>query len=134
MKFVGKVIEGKLTPSIAKSIGQAIRSLDEKTVMIQVSEVKPRRSLNQNAYYWAAIIPAARLVFQDAGQVITVEECHWYLKKHVGGLEKTICDPNGEVFSIACSSRTLTKNEFADFVDKCIFFIEEHGGYVSQSV
>lgn len=53
-----------------------IATLAGKRIKISVSEWKEKRSLDQNALYWAGIVPHVRKVRFDNGDPLTTEQVH----------------------------------------------------------
>lgn len=76
-----------------------------------------RRSTKQNAFYWGVVIEAVKRMFEDAGQPVTPEEVHAYLKEHVAGMVKVIT-VGGQRKSIVESSTKLTKGEWEEYIEK----------------
>lgn len=90
--------------------------------------LKPRkrtRSLDQNAYYWAAVVtPFAdwlREVYGDSQ--IDKEQAHEMLKVKILGLQEKEID--GETISLIPRSKTLTVEEFTEYIEKCAAWLAE---------
>ena len=67
---------GKLTDISRQIMANIIATLAGKRIKISVSEWKEKRSLDQNALYWAAIVPHVRKVRFDNGDPLTTEQVH----------------------------------------------------------
>lgn len=91
--------------------------------------LKPRkltRTLNQNSYYWAAVVtPFAEWLREEWGDKgIEVEQVHELLKERMlGKVEK-------DGVSLPPSTRNLTTEEFADYIEKCAAWLAEFAGIV----
>lgn len=85
-----------------------------------VLKLQVQRSKKQNAYYWAVIVSSVRNAFLDGGNQYSLDEVHLFLKAVVGGLEKVLEGPDGEAIKYVESSSALSKDEFAEYLEKCI--------------
>lgn len=91
--------------------------------------IKPRkrtRSLDQNAYYWAAVVAPftewLRNVWGDSK--IDKEQAHEMLKiKILGVSHKEI--PSGETLTKIPQSKTLTVEEFSEYIEQCAAWLAE---------
>lgn len=90
--------------------------------------LKPRkrtRSLDQNAYYWAAVVTPftdwLREVYGDSK--IDKEQAHEMLKVKILGLQEKEID--GETISLIPRSKTLTVEEFSEYIEKCAAWLAE---------
>jgi|ERR1044071_4790969 hypothetical protein len=100
--------------------------------------MKPRRftrSLNQNAYYWVAIVtPFTEWLRNEwADSNITLEQAHEALKEKVLGTKELIRKDTGEVIEITRSSRTLDTHEFGEFIENAAAWLAEFTGIVVLS-
>lgn len=90
--------------------------------------LKPRkrtRSLDQNAYYWAAVVqPFTEWLREAYGDTqIDKEQAHEMLKVKVLGLtEKQVGD---EVLRLVPRSKTLTVEQFGEYIEKCAAWLAE---------
>lgn len=90
--------------------------------------IKPRkktRSLNQNAYYWAAVVtPFTEWLRENYGDSrIDKEQAHEMLKiKILGAKKKEIA---GESVVLVPQSKTLNTEEFEEYIEKCSAWLAE---------
>lgn len=82
-------------------------------------EPRRKRTLNQNSYYWAVVVPIVKDALRDAGydDVKTPDDVHMILKSTF--LKKQI--PNrktGEFLEVTGSTAELTTKEFREFIDE----------------
>lgn len=117
LEFVCPVVGGKLPERDALRIGTAIRHLDGKKVLIALSEVKRKRSDQQNRYYWGVVVKLVTDAFRDAGNMVNAEDVHDFLKQHVGKLSQVLVTPDGEVLRGPGSTARLTTTEFSNYVE-----------------
>lgn len=117
LEFVAPVVNGRLPEADARRIGEVIRKFDGKRVVISLSEVKKTRSSQQNRYYWSCVVRLITDAFRDAGNVVTAEDTHHFLKQHVGKLTQVLVTADGEVFRAPGSTTRLTTTEFSDYVE-----------------
>lgn len=90
--------------------------------------LKPRkrtRSLDQNSYYWSAVVQPftdwLREVYGDNS--IDKEQAHDMLKVKILGLQEKEID--GELLRLIPRSRTLTVEEFGEYIEKCAAWLAE---------
>jgi len=77
-----------------------------------------KRSLPQNAYYWAVMVPLVRRGLYDAGydEVRTDDDAHKVIK-HVHLKKNIVNKQTGEVIEIDGSTAKLTIPEFNEFIE-----------------
>lgn len=90
--------------------------------------LKPRkrtRSLDQNAYYWAAVVqPFTDWLRETYGDSqVDKEQAHEMLKVKILGLQERQIE--GETISLIPRSRTLTVEEFGEYIEKCAAWLAE---------
>lgn len=87
-------------------------------------KTKGRRSNRQNSYYWAVVVPMIAEELRELGNDVSDELTHEYLK---GRFNKTeLVGAGGEYLGDVSDSTTkLNKEEFAQYVDKCVQFAAE---------
>lgn len=88
-------------------------------VEVRVRALTPKRSLAANNFYWGVIIP---LLMEYTGEK-TKEEQHAVLKAHFAAEPHFICnEKTGEIIEtkIGRSTASMTKAEFAQYIDHCI--------------
>ena len=76
------------------------------------------RSLPQNAYYWAVIVPMVRKALYDLGydEVKDNMDAHEVLK-HLHLRKRIVSKQTGDVIDIARSSAELTIPEFNEYIE-----------------
>jgi len=88
-----------------------------------------RRTLDQNAYYWVAVVtPFVEWLHDEWGDKIEPDQAHEMLKQRILGVKyKEIA---GQPLAIPPSSRNLDIEEFSIYVEKCIQWLAEFCGIV----
>lgn len=104
------------------------------TGLYEVS-LKPRkltRSLNQNAYYFAAVVQPFRdwLRIEFGDPQIDLDQAHEMLKVRILGMDEKLVDSTGEVLILIPRSKTLDTWEFAQYIEKCAEFLASFAGIV----
>ena len=122
LDFPARLVDGRLPRVVSEAIARALRIAWNKPVVVTVKEVKRKRSRDQNAYYWACVVPAITEMFRDAGNDADCDDVHQFLKLYVGKLSNTFGLPDGELVKSVGSSAKLSKQEFSDYLEKCIAF------------
>ncbi len=118
VELQAKVINGKLTADVIKSLSTAISNLDGEIIKITIEKGKKKRSTNQNSYYWGVVVQEALSMFREFGNDVDAEEVHSYLKEHVGKLKKVVVDPQGNKETVLQSTTRLSTKEFEDYLER----------------
>lgn len=93
-----------------------------KRFNLTIEEFKEIRSNSANAYYWAVIVP----IVADWAGYANKEEAHTALKMKF--LQKRV---EGKPTTLRSTS-TMSKEEFAEYLDQCIAFCAESGLVVPE--
>jgi hypothetical protein len=105
--------QGQLTVKDVGKWAGFLSRLKGKVVEVQVRPERKRRSLNQNSWYWVAVVPAvAQYLSEATGREFSDEQAHYVLKSAFIGVVET---PLG---LIPLESKTLTTEEFAAYCEK----------------
>lgn len=84
-----------------------------------------KRSLLQNGYYWAGVLPAVTEGLKDMGHDLSREEVHEWLKGKFN-YEEVVNKSTGEFERIPKSTTRLTTLEFSEeYLEKIIQFAAE---------
>lgn len=105
------VVDGKveLARSSREQMNRWASSMGDGLVLtIKVSEYKPKRSLDQNAYWWAE--PVTRIAAELG---YTKNQMHYVLLGEYGGYVE---GPRGQVVPKVASSSELNKQQFSDLI------------------
>jgi NinB protein len=107
--------DGKMPVGARETYIRLLKELAGKKVTISIKEAKEKRSLDQNAYYWAAIVPHVRKVRLEAGDPVTIEQCHEDLLSEFAG--RVECHTlHGEVYSRPMRSKEMNVSQMADYI------------------
>lgn len=108
-------------------------SLKDGKTLIEAKDAR-RRSKDQNAYYWAVIVPTVKKALRDAGfdEVQDDEDAHevmigLFLKKYA------VNKATGETLDINRRTSKLTVSEFNEYLDKISRWSAEYLGTVIPS-
>lgn len=99
-----------------KVMRQLIDSLKDGRYLVAIKSFK-RRSLPQNAYYWAVLVPMIREGLHDQGwdEIQDDEDAHEFIKSQF--LTRSVPNVNtGEMITVPGSTRKLTTVEFNELV------------------
>ena len=87
-----------------------------KDVVIKLERKGSKRSSPQNRYYWGCVIREIAIRLHDLGhQWLTDEDVHDMMKLKFN--HEQIVSEHGEVLELPKSTTTLTKLQFAEYVD-----------------
>lgn len=86
---------------------------------------KNKRSLSQNAYYWACVVPMIQQGLKDLGHDLALQETHDFMKARFNSRE--IVNPEtGEVISVPKSTSDLNKTQFGEYIERIQRFAAEY--------
>lgn len=87
---------------------------------------KRTRSLEQNSYYFVAVVQPFRDWLRDeyGDQLISSEQAHEMLKVKILGLDEKLIEGTNEVLKLIPRSKTLTTAEFSSYIDKCAEWLQ----------
>lgn len=106
---------GKLTDASRQIMANIIATLAGKRIKISVSEWKEKRSLDQNALYWAAIVPHVRKVRFDMGDPLSIEQVHEDLLSEYA--PTVVCKRmDGTTYTRPMRSKEMSVPEMAAFI------------------
>lgn len=132
MKLRGEVRKGELVIEPA-SLAIACRQWEGKRVVVEIEPEKSIRSLSQNAYYHAAIVPVVAVILtedlreQDPdASPLTNEEAHAALKRAFLGKELALSLP------VVRSTTKLSTLGFHDYVERCREFCARAGYFIPE--
>lgn len=116
IKTICAIRNHRLPEWLEKKIAEVLGEQEGKRVLFTIETERKVRSSEQNRFYWGIVLPLIHAMFTDAGNVVSKEDVHQYLKLHVGRLVKDIHDTEGESKPIARSSTNLTTKEWEDWL------------------
>lgn len=86
-----------------------------KKIRLSISEAKEKRSLEQNSYYWVAIVPHVRKARFDMGDPLSIEQVHEdLLNQFAPRVEATRMD--GTVYSRPMRSKEMSMDHMANYI------------------
>lgn len=100
--------------------------------------IKPRkrtRSLDQNAYYFAAVVTPFRDWLREnyGDSQMSTDDAHEMLKVKILGLTEKQIPDSTETVTIIPRSKTLTVEEFSEYIEKCAKWLSEFCGIIVVS-
>jgi len=110
LKSHHKLINGRLSNSVM--LKDNLSYFQDKTLTITVEEWKPKRSNQQNNYYWGVIVPIWKnLLKEEWGEIRSIKDTHEFLKYNCNYTE-IVKEDTGEVLKLAKSTtRNNTKDQ-----------------------
>lgn len=114
-------------PEHERQIVDYIRSRPEGVYSIELTRVRRGRTLNQNAYYWAVVLPCVARGFAAAyGEAdVSVDRAHRRLKDEFLRRPDRRADTGEVVGWFTPSSADLDVEEFCTFLDNVIAFARD---------
>lgn len=99
---------------------------------VSMKPKRPTRSLDQNAYWWSAVVtPFCEWLNDEWGERVELEQAHEMLKQKILGT-KTI-EMDGQMITIPATSRKLNTAEFAEMIEKASNWLAEFTGIIVVS-
>lgn len=87
---------------------------------------KKTRSLDQNAYYWVAVVePFRSWIKEEWQESVSAKQAHEILKRQILGVKQS---PSG--IQIPPTSKNLSVQEFSEYVEGCARWLAEFCGIV----
>lgn len=117
----------------SNELKQLFRDLKDGKHLVTIKDIR-KRSINQNAYYWAVVVPMVKDGLFHAGfdEVTTNEDAHEMLKQ-IHLTRRMISKTTGDVIDLAGSSKLLSIPEFNDYIEKICKWAVEYLGIVIPS-
>lgn len=104
---------------------------DGKHVQFEVTLPRNKKSVQQNKYYWGAIVPFIQKVFADAGKNMRNVEVHYVLSAQFLPEKPPVVNPlTGEVSTVRYRYSELTTKGFSAYFDAIGAFLLEETGLV----
>jgi hypothetical protein len=110
------VMDGHLPPNASANVRKYIAALNGETITVTVEKTKKKRSNKQSRFYHGVVVPAVCEFFRDSGEIVSPEYAHKYLKVVVGGMGKTVKNPDGSVGIDVETSTKLTTAQWEDWM------------------
>lgn len=107
-----------------KLMNEWARGYKGKNLSIRIQRAGSKRSLPQNAYYWSCVVEEIRLGLLRIGYQMTKEETHYWLKYKFNPI--MIPGEGGEAIEAPGTTTTLTKTDFAEYIEKIAQFAAEY--------
>lgn len=106
---------GRLPDGIKQTLANVFPSYAGKKVRLAIDEAKERRSLDQNSYYRAAILPHVRRVRFEAGDPMNLDAVHEDLIKTFAPVISAK-DMYGKAYTRPMRTHEMSVSEMAQFI------------------
>lgn len=131
LSYMAQVRDGKLhIPALRRQqMAADVAKLKEgRYVEIELRPM-PRRSHNQNAYYWTAVVPEITDALKALGHETDHETTHELLKAKFNS--RPICNADGEVIGELPQTTTrLNITEFSEYIERVVRWAAQFLGLV----
>jgi hypothetical protein len=110
---------GRLSPEDSATVRKALEARVGRWVEIKIQDYGDTRSKQQNAYHFGVCVKMVHRMFLDAGNDVTAQDVHEYLKQHVGGdlfVKRVRVGTRWD--TIVKSSAKLKVREWEDWMEK----------------
>lgn len=138
--FNGAISNGKLMIDDRERMNDELKLIHDCEVEIIIRPKKRKRSYQQNAYYWAVVIPAIQNGIKQLGTRLTLNETEDWLIDFLLATDKEfthlflkerfispsfIDESTGEIIERKKSSKQLSKEQFSEYLERVIQFANE---------
>ena len=104
---------------------KAIKQFEGKTIMFKLSILSKKRSMEQNSYYWAVIIPITKNAINESwGEVWSTEKTHEFLKSKFLFYEK-VNEETSEIIKVPKSTTENTTTDQENYYSEIREFLKE---------
>lgn len=124
--------QGMLPTSIRQTLANVVPLFKGMKVKLTIALHKDKRSLSQNDYYHAAVIPAVRLARFDMGDPVTLDECHEDLLAQFAPAV-TARKSDGGAYARPKRSKELNTEEFANYITAIQGFFGQLGHIIPEA-
>jgi ribosomal protein L14 len=114
-KFQALVTDGKISDALRKNIAECIAQYDGKIVIVTVQEKLPQRSIRQNVFFHAVILPAVQEWLRDNGTALSLDDTKDWIIKDIWKYTEYKRMPNGSNFEVRKSSTAPDIKLWQDF-------------------
>lgn len=119
LTYFGSVENGNLKIRNRNSLILDLKSLEGKDVEIKISKKKKTRSLNQNSYYWACVIPIVKQGLIDNGFdraiINSTSVVHDFLKSMFCPKVELVNEETGEIITLPPTTTNITTTQMMDY-------------------
>jgi hypothetical protein len=126
IEFYGLVSEGGKM-DCSEAIRNALRSFAGKIVKVTLAESRTKRSLSQNSYYWAVVIPRVMEVLDYYGNEADRDLSHEFVKRKFLPTEgRKFVEIDRDHYELRSTTWLGTSN-FEDYLTKIRVWLGEQG-------
>ena len=131
MRFEGKVQQGKFVFSAPIKWKRYLDGMEEKTLVFDIDELKNKRSLSQNFYYWTYLGIIENETGNSADDLHEIAKRKFLPPRFVKSLD-------GKEIRLPGSTTGLSKTEFSEYLHKICAWSgvplpnPEDAGYISN--
>ena len=123
-EYISNVKDDNLQMNVRKQIAKDLKEHNGKKVLITIKRVGAQRSDRQNRYYWGCVVLSQIDCFKERwGEIWDKDEVHDWNKCNVFSSD-FVDEDTGEIIKRPGSSRTKTKTEFEERMEKLRQFFE----------
>jgi hypothetical protein len=115
-------LQGKLQ---CRPFVEALEHLRGKSVILTVSESKPKRGTQANRYYWGVVVDLIYRALKESGWEINRESTHELLRVRFLSEDHPI-GKDGEFVTRVKSTTELNSTEFGEYLEHCCRFAAEY--------
>lgn len=127
--LITKVTEGNIPRNKWLELREAVKSYDNKEIIITIERKTKKRSLAQNKYYHAVCVKMITLRLRELGWEIEgrlIDESDVHLMLTTRFLKRDIVSPDGEFLTTYLGTSQLSTLQFMEYIDSIIKWAAEY--------
>jgi hypothetical protein len=112
-----RVNNGTVSTTVQNEIKAFLNMYEGKEVEIVLKKARSKRSDLQNRYYWGCVVEIVRQALKELGHRLDKDEVHYFLREKFN-YKELVNESTGESLKLPSSTTTLTKTEFAEYIER----------------
>lgn len=118
--------DGKIPSGIRHTLSLLFPAYAGKVLRLSISEAKDKRSLDQNSYYWVAIVPHMRKYRFECGDALSIEQVHEDMLEQFAPTV-TAKRPDGTLYTRPKRSKEMDVSEMAQYITAITAWLATEG-------
>lgn len=111
---------------IKETLARIFPTFAGKKIRLSIDEAKDKRSLDQNSYYWSAIVPHVRHVRFEMGDPLSIEQIHEDLLSQFAPV-KTAKKIDGSSYMRPMRSKEMSVQQMAIYITAITAIMAQFG-------
>lgn len=122
---------GKMPEGMKATLSNVLPTYAGKKIRMSIGEAKEKRSLDQNSYYWAAVVPHIRNARFETGDPLTMEQVHEDLLSQFAPLV-TVRLLDGTTRTRPMRSKEMSVEQMANYITAITAYMVAYGNPIKE--